>query len=76
MKKNSDYRFFGSFRFFLALLVVISHSLVLGGDKYVLYLKPWGLGNAAVMIFFLLSGFIIAEATDKFYKGNMKKIYI
>lgn len=34
------------------------------------FLKPLGLGNMAVMGFFVLSGYVIAEANDIFYKNK------
>ncbi len=64
---ESSYRLFGVFRFGLALLVVISHTALLAGTYLDSILKPWGLGNIAVMVFFALSGYIIAEALEVFY---------
>lgn len=63
----SSYRLFGGLRFLLAVMVVVSHSALLGGPGIAAALKPWGLGNIAVMVFFCLSGYIIAEALDAFY---------
>src|SRR3546814_14922574 len=63
------YRLFGSFRFVLALLVVVSHTwaLTFADDNF---LPRIGIGNVAVMGFFILSGFIIAEALTTFYAGR------
>lgn len=60
-----DYRLFGGYRLFLAWLVMTSHSSQ--------HLPPWvlplALGNVGVFTFFVLSGFVIAEACDRFYSG-------
>lgn len=69
-RANLPYQPFGAFRFFLAVLVVISHSAVLGGPEVYSLIGPWGLGNIAVMVFFVLSGYIIAEALETFYAGR------
>lgn len=68
---ESSYRLFGVFRFSLALLVVISHTALLAGPYLEAILKPWGLGNIAVMVFFALSGYIIAEALEVFYSRRV-----
>jgi len=68
---DSSYRLFGIFRFGLALLVVISHTALLAGPYLDSFLKPWGLGNIAVMVFFALSGYIIAEALEVFYSRRL-----
>lgn len=68
---DSSYRLFGIFRFGLALLVVIGHASLLAGPQLDSILKPWGLGNIAVMVFFSLSGYIIAEALDVFYSRRV-----
>jgi len=65
-----QYQPFGAYRFVLASLVVISHSAILGGAKFYSAIGPWGLGNIAVMVFFVLSGYIIAEALETFYSGR------
>src|SRR4051812_5622231 len=51
------YRPFGSLRFFLAASVVVSHSMPLEAPNS--FLAQMGIGNFAVMGFFVLSGFII-----------------
>lgn len=63
------YRPFGTFRFILALLVVVSHTWELTfQDRN--FLSQIGIGNVAVMGFFILSGFIITEALATFYRGR------
>lgn len=69
--RSSPYRLFGAFRFGLALMVVVGHALQLAGDGPLQALRTWGLGNVAVMVFFVLSGFIISEAMDLFYRGRV-----
>lgn len=64
---RSKYQFFGTFRFLLAVMVVLSHSGQMGGADIVAMFSPLGLGDIAVMTFFSLSGYIISEAFDKFY---------
>jgi peptidoglycan/LPS O-acetylase OafA/YrhL len=63
---RNPYRLLGSYRALLALLVLVSHSN--------LWLPPWvaplALGNIGVLSFFVLSGFVIAEACDVFYPGT------
>jgi peptidoglycan/LPS O-acetylase OafA/YrhL len=65
------YRFFGTFRFLLALGVVLQHF---GAHIAPAALRdaigPLALGNCAVLAFFVLSGFIIAEAAETFYDGR------
>jgi peptidoglycan/LPS O-acetylase OafA/YrhL len=57
-------------------MVVISHSARLGWPEIESVLKPWGLGNIAVMVFFCLSGYIIAEALDLFYRQRIGKFLL
>jgi peptidoglycan/LPS O-acetylase OafA/YrhL len=64
---STRYRLFGSYRAALAFAVVVSHSLPMLGQTF---LQQVELGNIAVMSFFILSGFIIAEAGSTFYKGR------
>ena len=66
-----EYQPFGTFRLFLALMVVVSHSALLGGKTIYDVVEPWGFGNTAVMVFFVLSGYIIAEALGSFYAGRV-----
>lgn len=71
-----SYRLFGIFRFVLALMVVVSHSTQLGGSEIDSVLHPWGMGNVAVMVFFCLSGYIIAEALEVFYYQKTRKFLL
>ena len=69
---NVIYRPLGAFRFFLAICVLTSHSaLYLPKFIHTLYL-----GNIGVLTFFIVSGFVISEATDIFYKNNFNKYII
>lgn len=64
------YRVLGGFRLLLALCVVLSHTwgLTFGTERH--FIWDIGMGNFAVMGFFVLSGFIIAEAVDVFYANR------
>ncbi|MCK6450394.1 MAG: acyltransferase [Alphaproteobacteria bacterium] len=62
---------FGALRLILALLVVVYHfGIDLAPSWMASRIVPLGPGNAAVMIFFMLSGFIILEAVTHFYAGR------
>jgi peptidoglycan/LPS O-acetylase OafA/YrhL len=63
---TSPYRFLGAFRCLLALLVLASHAVGFLHDG----LGPLGLGNVGVMLFFIVSGFVICEALDLFYRDS------
>lgn len=66
---RNHYRQFGALRFILALMVVVSHALYfIGSDAN--FLNNVGVGNIGVMTFFMLSGFIIAEAGTTFYRDR------
>ncbi|MDX2227621.1 MAG: acyltransferase [Verrucomicrobiae bacterium] len=67
---NPHYKPFGFFRFGLAFMVAMSHSGNLGPAWFERMIQPWGLGNMAVMTFFVLSGYIIAEAIEVFYRDR------
>jgi peptidoglycan/LPS O-acetylase OafA/YrhL len=61
------YRFLGSFRLLLAMLVLVSHTA-----SYIHpALPPLALGNIGVFLFFAVSGFVICEACDVFYRGRL-----
>jgi peptidoglycan/LPS O-acetylase OafA/YrhL len=61
------YRFLGSFRLLLAMLVLVSHTA-----SYIHPALPQlELGNIGVFLFFAVSGFVICEACDVFYRGRI-----
>src|SRR5580700_9601293 len=61
------YRCLGSFRLLLAMLVLVSHTA-----SYIHpALPPLELGNIGVFLFFVVSGFVICEACDIFYRGRL-----
>ena len=65
------YRPFGALRFLLAVLVMIQHfgsSIVPEPVRAAIY--PLAVGTVAVMVFFVLSGFIIAEAVHCNYQSR------
>jgi peptidoglycan/LPS O-acetylase OafA/YrhL len=67
----AEYRFFGTFRFALAMCVVLQHfGAHIAPDSLREAIEPLALGNCAVLAFFVLSGFIIAEAGEVFYDGR------
>ncbi|MCG2633047.1 acyltransferase [Bradyrhizobium sp. WYCCWR 13023] len=66
---NAHYRAFGGFRFALALTVVLSHTWFLTFSERN-FIQDIGIGNFAVMGFFVLSGYIISEAVDAFYANR------
>ncbi|MEZ5618820.1 MAG: acyltransferase [Rhodocyclaceae bacterium] len=69
---QQDYRSFGAYRLFLAWLVLTSHANA--------YLPGWvgqlALGNIGVFSFFVLSGFVIVEACDRFYRGAPHRFFL
>lgn len=67
----SIYKPFGFLRFFLALLVAESHAYFLAGIEGFPNPIQMSLGTIAVMIFFVLSGFVITEALNVFYKRRL-----
>jgi peptidoglycan/LPS O-acetylase OafA/YrhL len=69
---GGEYRFFGAFRAVLALLVLTSHS----SAWLPLWVSPLALGNVGVLSFFVLSGFVIAEACDVFYRGKPQRFLL
>ncbi|MBN9049222.1 MAG: acyltransferase [Rhizobiales bacterium] len=63
---TSVYRRFGVLRLILAMMVVVSHGVPASGFEG--FLARLGIGSVAVMGFFVLSGFIITEAIDVYYR--------
>ncbi len=68
---KAAYRPFGTYRFLLATLVLASHSSDLLPKPNLL--GTLALGNVGVMLFFVLSGFVVSEALDAFYEGKILK---
>lgn len=64
------YRLFGFYRFLLAFMVLVSHSWSLRFGTAYPFVQQIGIGNVAVMGFFILSGYVISEAVDRFYPGR------
>jgi peptidoglycan/LPS O-acetylase OafA/YrhL len=66
-----QYRYFGSFRLLLAMLVMEQHFVAdLAPAPLAIALAPYAFGNVAVLVFFALSGFVITEAVDSIYRGR------
>jgi peptidoglycan/LPS O-acetylase OafA/YrhL len=62
------YRYFGAFRLLLATMVVVQHAVMPFGDLNLqTWLAPLEAGSIAVLLFFVLSGFIISEAAAVLY---------
>jgi peptidoglycan/LPS O-acetylase OafA/YrhL len=64
------YRPLGAFRFMLALMVVVQHFEHLLQPPVPAYLREAGLGMVAVAVFFVISGFVVAEASIVFYAAR------
>ncbi len=64
------YRPFGAFRLALALMVALQHLQYLLPDADRAPFHTMGFGAIAVGVFFALSGFIVAEATDSVYAAR------
>lgn len=69
---TKDWYLFGTYRLILAMLVVTSHS----SDFLPAWVMPLALGNAGVFGFFVLSGFVISEACDRFYAGAPQRFLL
>ncbi len=69
---HNPYRLLGSYRALLALLVLVSHTNM----WLPLWVAPLALGNVGVLLFFVLSGFVIAEACDVFYPGKPQRFLL
>jgi peptidoglycan/LPS O-acetylase OafA/YrhL len=57
----------GIFRFLLAMMVLWSHSLATFFPEAKALMGYLQLGNAAVSVFFVLSGFLMAQAVSRWY---------
>lgn len=63
------YRPFGAFRFLLAFLVLVKHFCAdVAPDWLADVTRPYAFGYVAVLVFFILSGFVITEAVYHFYR--------
>ncbi|MFN4764798.1 acyltransferase family protein, partial [Gillisia sp. Q332] len=73
---QAPYRPFGAFRFILALAVVFGHGGWLAGGTLGDLIAASRMGSAADLCFFVLSGFILAEAASTFYAGRWQALAI
>lgn len=64
------YRPLGTFRFLLALMVVAQHFTNIGPLGFRSAVAPLEAGSLAVLAFFAVSGFVIAEAIETFYRSR------
>ena len=64
------YRPLGTFRLLLALMVVLQHFQHLLRPEQRGFFAQAGLGAVAVAVFFVISGFVVAEANEVFYDGR------
>lgn len=72
-----NYKYFGTFRFLLAVIVVISHLQSDFSPSWLnRILTPLGIGNIGVMMFFVVSGYVISEACIVFYSERIKVFYL
>ncbi len=61
----------GLFRLFLAALVVVQHyQKLLFGEPSGLWIEALEIGSIAVLVFFVLSGYVIIGAIDRFYSDR------
>lgn len=67
---GQGYRPFGAFRLLLAVLVMVQHFGVVAPPYVGRALAVPATGNIAVLTFFVLSGFIIAESAERFYASR------
>ena len=68
---SGAYRPFGTLRTALAGLVMLHHfGIHLAGPDLAAALRQVDLGRLAVVVFFVLSGFVITEAAVTFYSGR------
>jgi peptidoglycan/LPS O-acetylase OafA/YrhL len=67
------YRFFGLFRFVLAALVMVQHFAASIAPQFLMQaIRPYEPGSVAVLAFFCLSGFVIAESADLAYANRAR----
>jgi len=69
---NHPYRVLGSYRLLLATLVLLSHTF----NMVVGEISKYALGNVGVMLFFVVSGFVIFEALDLFYRDRTPQFLV
>lgn len=67
---KDTYRFFGAFRLFLAFLVLGQHVHWIVPTAVGEAITSYSTGDIAVLTFFVLSGFVISEAAECFYKNR------
>src|SRR5438128_1325496 len=67
---------FGTLRFLLALMVAVGHGSMFATTGLSAFIDPLRLGAVAVLTFFILSGFVIAEANQNFYAGKPGRFLI
>lgn len=70
MEPRPAYRPFGAFRLALAMMVLLQHGLLVLNSRGRELFYDLELGAVAVTTFLALSGFIVAEAIDRFYAGR------
>jgi peptidoglycan/LPS O-acetylase OafA/YrhL len=63
-----SYRPLGTFRFVLALMVLVQHFTNIAPKEFTLLVGPVYPGSLAVVVFFAVSGFVIAEAIEAHYR--------
>ena len=68
--EQAAYRPLGALRFLLALMVVIQHAQYIGAHRNLPFFLQMGFGIVAVVVFFVISGFIVGEANAMFYAGR------
>jgi peptidoglycan/LPS O-acetylase OafA/YrhL len=68
--EGPKYRAFGTLRFALSLIVFLGHSGSVGLPEWARFISTMQLGNVAVMLFFILSGFIVSESYLTFYSKS------
>lgn len=64
------YKLFGTYRAILALFVVFEHFLPAFAPKDWEFINSVIWGRIGVLLFFVVSGFVIADACDSFYKNR------